>query len=539
MGRTGSSWSRFLALFGVSGLSGSEQETRDYLGQRLGLYFQILWIMYLIRYTGVALLGSIRGSTWQDLTSTSRLIHLGAVVFAFATARLTRSPRLNLEQLGLIDAAGTIAVGVAHAAALGFTAKAPTVELGMVLVFTQTLVARAAVVPSTASRTLAIGCTNLAMLIAAGYVAGRNSQATSGVQPWLWVYRICEWGGISLLLTAAISQVTYGLRRRFEQLARLGQYTLKEKIGEGGMGVVYRATHGMLRRPTAIKLLPPERAGARAIQHFEREVQITSTLVHPNTVAIYDFGRTPEGVFYYAMEYLDGIDLERLVNFDGPQPPGRVAHILKQVCAALGEAHSRGLIHRDVKPANVVLCERRGYSDFAKVVDFGLVKDLSPAADAHSVTMAQTFVGTPLYLAPEVVTGGTVDERSDLYSLGCLAYFLLTGRPVFRGATSVEICANHVHARVVPPSEFAPAPLSLEFEAIVLGCLEKEPGRRPDSAEALAISLEALQDVAPWNPADARAWWAERGSAARRSSLPGPAAAENVTLAVDLRARVE
>ena len=190
---------------------------------------------------------------------------------------------------------------------------------------------------------------------------------------------------------------------------RLGPYTLVEKIGEGGMGAVYRASHALLRRPTAIKILPPQRAGEMDLARFEREVQMTSQLTSPHTVSVYDYGRTPDGLFYYAMEFLDGIDLEELVRRDGPMPPGRVVHVLRQVCEALGEAHRAGLIHRDVKPANILLCERGGRFDVAKVVDFGLVKSVS--GSDPGVTLENTVPGTPHYMAPESAARGRPDRR--------------------------------------------------------------------------------------------------------------------------------
>jgi serine/threonine-protein kinase len=240
-------------------------------------------------------------------------------------------------------------------------------------------------------------------------------------------------------VATAGSGVIYGLRREVRRALRLGQYTLEEKLGEGGMGVVYRARHALLRRPTAVKLLKGDRLGEASLRRFEREVQLTASLSHPNTVSVYDFGRTPEGVVYYAMEYLEGLSLEQLVAEAGAQPPGRVVHVLRQVLGALAEAHGVGLVHRDVKPGNVILCERGGLSDVAKVVDFGLVKDLD-AADALS--HEGMLVGTPLYLAPEAIRSPNADPRSDLYSLGAVAYVLLTGNHVFDGARSSRSAAT-------------------------------------------------------------------------------------------------
>ena len=220
------------------------------------------------------------------------------------------------------------------------------------------------------------------------------------------------------------------------------------------MGVVYRARHVMLRRPTAIKLLPPEKAGEETLRRFEREVQLTAQLTHPNTVSIFDYGRTPLGVFYYAMELLDGLNLAQLVGRDGPLPAGRVVRILTQVCGALAEAHGVGLIHRDIKPANIILSERGGVADVATVVDFGLVKKIDPgdADRTQAVTASNVVTGTTLYLAPEVIAGGrAVTARSDLYAVGAVGYYLLTGLPVFEAETIVEIFAHHLHTPPVPP----------------------------------------------------------------------------------------
>ena len=282
------------------------------------------------------------------------------------------------------------------------------------------------------------------------------------------------------------------------------------------MGVVYRARHAMLRRPTAVKLLKPERMGEAGLRRFEREVQLTAGLSHPNTVTVFDYGRTPEGVFYYAMEYLEGLGLDQLVAADGPQPPARVVHILRQVLEALAEAHGVGLVHRDVKPGNIILCERGGLSDVAKVVDFGLVKDLEADAGAsHDASL----VGTPLYLAPEAIRSPVADARADLYSVGAVAYFLLTGRHVFEGRTIIEICGHHLHTAPTPPSERLGRPLPAGLEAWVLACLEKDPARRPASASEAAARLERCGLAGEWTPDEARAWWVAKGrglAAARR-----------------------
>jgi len=290
--------------------------------------------------------------------------------------------------------------------------------------------------------------------------------------------------------------------------AQIGQYRLREKIGQGGMGTVYRATHALLRRDTALKVLLPERVGTVKSSRFEREVKLTAQLTHQHTVSIFDYGRTPDGVFYYAMEYLDGGDLERLVEYTGPLPPARARWILEQLCGALAEAHALGLIHRDVKPSNVILCERGGEGDFAKICDFGLVKDLNATGDP-ALTHANTLTGTPLYLAPESISSpDAVDARSDLYSLGALAHFLLTAEPVFEGKSVLEVCAAHLHQPPPAPSSRR-AGVPAAVDAVVLRCLEKKPEARFADALALRDALRACRLEDEWDAARAEAWWAE------------------------------
>jgi serine/threonine protein kinase len=299
------------------------------------------------------------------------------------------------------------------------------------------------------------------------------------------------------------------LRRDVVEAEQLGQYRLDEKIGEGGMGKVYRASHSLLRRPTAIKLLRPDRTSPKGIARFEREVQLTSQLTHPNTVAVYDYGRTPDGVFYYAMEYLDGITLNKLVGRYGPQPQERVLHILKQACGSLAEAHGEGLIHRDIKPSNLMLCERGGAKDVIKVLDFGLVRELEPGGNDPTITGTTALTGTPLYLSPEVIHKSTAaSPRSDMYALGAVGYYLLVGDHVFAGESVIEVCGHHMNTIPEPPTSRTDNPISRDLERLVLLCLEKDPVHRPADARTLLERLEQITDVPAWSDQDATSWWA-------------------------------
>ncbi|MGE0866435.1 MAG: serine/threonine-protein kinase [Vicinamibacterales bacterium] len=318
---------------------------------------------------------------------------------------------------------------------------------------------------------------------------------------------------IAVAIAAAFSQTIYGLRKAVRDSRRLGQYTLEKKLGEGGMGVVYRASHAMLRRPTAVKLLLPDRSGQDALARFEREVRRTAMLTHPNTVTVYDYGRTTDGVFYYAMELLEGASLEEIVLVDGPQPEARVIHFLEQAAASLAEAHDAGLIHRDVKPGNILVVDRGGIADLVKVVDFGLVKDAGVKARGGeelepSLTVADTIAGTPHYMAPETVTApDTVDARTDIYALGAVGYWLLTGTHLFKGKTVMEVLAHHVHSTPERPSMRLPAPVMPDLEALILDCLAKRPEDRPASAHVLRERLLACGAARRWTNARASEWW--------------------------------
>lgn len=336
-------------------------------------------------------------------------------------------------------------------------------------------------------------------------------------------------------------------RRRFNEAQlrarQLGQYTLIERIGEGAMGVVYRARHALLRRETAVKLLLPDRADEDLILQFEHEVQLTCRLTHPNTIQVYDYGHTADGIFYYAMELLEGLTLQDLADVHGAVPEERAIHLLRQAAGSLQEAHAAGLIHRDIKPGNLFLCERGGMPDTLKVLDFGLVRDISQSTstDAHAGGSSR-FVGTPLYMAPETIRQpGHGDAASDLYALGAVAYLLVTGQPVF-SAGSVELAWEmHTHSIPVPPSHRAPGPLSPEFEALILACLAKNPAERPRGMADFLDRLEHCPRAHSWTAELRAAWWSEHvkptppRSPAPQTSRP-PSEAE-ATLRIDLSSR--
>jgi hypothetical protein len=323
------------------------------------------------------------------------------------------------------------------------------------------------------------------------------------------------------------------------KLKQLGQYTLGEKIGEGGMGVVYRARHALMRRDTAVKLLLPDRADAAAIQRFEREVCLTCQLAHPNTIQVYDYGRTPDGIFYYAMELLNGLNLHDLISRFGPQPEGRVIQILTQVCESLAEAHALGLVHRDIKPSNIFLCDRGGVLDWVKVLDFGLVREFRNPSGARNEE--PEFAGTPSFMPPEAIKNSAAnDPRSDLYAVGAIGYFLLTSKCVFEDEDITELHKKQLAAVPVPPSQRTTNRISAELELVIMRCLERDPEQRPQSALELRDLFLASPRAADYTPEARAAWWAgfrrqEQASVEVKSATPSPFP----TVKVDFAGRIE
>ncbi len=495
----------------------ASEEGRDFLQGRTGDFARSLfWVAAFFWVIGWSLaeVFPARGVEFSPVGGAQRFNLAIALLFLFEWRLLRRAP-LPVEVVLAVDALGTILGGAAESL---IAASLPTPlrpELIALFGLSGILLYRSAIVPGDARRTFWIGVGAAATLPFVTYwiysKADPTTLAGSPLAYAVWALLFC---GLAVLLSTAISRVIYGLRMKVSEARRLGQYTLEEKIGEGGMGAVYRASHALLRRPTAIKLLPPERVGPIDLARFEREVQMTSLLTNPNTVAVYDYGRTPDGIFYYAMEYLDGIDLDDLVRRDGPMPPARAVHVLGQVCRALEEAHGVGLIHRDIKPANIMLCQRGGMPDVAKVVDFGLVKPLKGVDGG--VTRENVVLGTPHYIAPEAISSPErIDGRSDLYAVGAVAYFLLTGKVVFEGGTAMDVFAQHLSAQPVAPSARVGRPIPDRLEALVLAALAKEPAGRPESARAFREALAAC-DIPAWREADAAAWWRERGAMLRR-----------------------
>jgi serine/threonine-protein kinase len=319
------------------------------------------------------------------------------------------------------------------------------------------------------------------------------------------------WGVTAIAMlggaSAMVSHTLYNLKKTAHRAKRLGKYLIHGEIGEGGMGQVYFAQHSLICRPTAVKVMRPSEDGRTALARFEREIRVSATLTHPNTITIYDVGWTPERSLYYAMEYLEGLDLQQLVEKYGPLSPERVVHILKQAAGSLEEAHSRNIIHRDIKPSNIFLTRRGGIYDFVKVLDFGLAKQIK-SDTASAITKTGMLFGTPRYLAPETVYGTEkIDGRADLYCLGGVAYWMLTARPVFTSETSVEVVIDHVKTIPDRPSEVSELSIPAELEDIVMRCLEKKPSDRYQTARDLESALDAVPFSDSWNRSKAEDWW--------------------------------
>jgi serine/threonine-protein kinase len=494
----------------------------DFVRERLALVGKTLFLVsfgfYLFLLASMVLVG---GAPFVAVVK-------GPVAFGHLAASwtmgllwlLARRARLSVRSLGTLDA-------VSFVVACGFLSLMTMNDEGQILqvllALTVTVMIRAILVPSRPRRTMVISA--LAFLPTVVVCIARHNPTallpgfTAAYQKQYMTLNTVLWSILGTTLATIISRVTYGLRQQVAEANELGQYVLEEKIGGGGMGEVWRARHRLLIRPAAIKLIRPQMSGDAELllRRFEREARATAALKSPHTVQLYDFGATEDGRLYYVMELLDGLDLDTLVRQYGPVPAERVVHLLRQVCSSLQDAHGNGLVHRDIKPANVVVSRAGTTFDFAKVLDFGLVK-LDTAGLGGSGAAGQSDVklssegsasGTPAFMAPEVVLGvADTDHRVDLYALGCVAYWMLTGKLIFEGRNAVEVMFHHAHTPPRRPSTRSELPIPAPLEELVMECLDKEPASRPASAEAVSSRLVAVSLESPWTAERAERWWA-------------------------------
>ncbi len=433
----------------------SDEESRAYLQARLGVLAGLMFWSFVILLSFTYLMYFADPEIEPpDEDIISYLSVVGLVMIAFTWRVWLTRRTLTWNQLHAIDLLYAIGTGAAFGASAWFAQELRPSAPGCLLYASFMVLVRAIVIPSTGGRTAVTGTLTFLPMACVAFALRRGQE----LPEWAFVTADIVISTINVLLATIGSRIIYGLRRQVSVAMQLGQYTLERKIGEGGMGEVYRASHALLRRPTAVKLLIPDRIGGGTVERFEREVHHMSLLTHPNTVAVFDYGRNPEGVFYYAMEYLDGIDLENLVGKYGPQPADRVVSILIQVCGALHEAHHNGIIHRDIKPANVILCERGEVPDFAKVVDYGLVKQITE----NTGTSSRVILGTPAYIAPEAVSDpDSVGPAGDLTRSARWAISCSAGSPSSRARRRSMSVSNtsplrHSHSRVSRRSKCHP-----------------------------------------------------------------------------------
>jgi len=439
--------------------------------------------------------------------------YLLAFLVMAGVAAVLRRPGLSLAalrglELALFGAMFALWVAVQWFLYPTFRVEPPPVWFPFVLAnavsapWVLTIILYGVFVPNTWRRcAVVVGVMAVAPLVV-NTASGLATQSTAGHSPAYFLVGVATWVATAAAIAVHGAHRIDALRREVLAARRLGQYQLVRCLGSGGMGEVHLAEHVLLKRPCAVKLIRPERAGdPAALALFEREVRATAALTHPNTVQIFDYGYTPDGTFYYAMEYLVGPTLAEVVERHGPLPAGRAVHVLRQVCGALAEAHTAGLVHRDVKPANVVLCTRGGRRDVAKLLDFGLVLTADRLAEDGRIA------GTPAYLSPEQAAGrADLDGRSDLYGVGALAYFLLTGRPPFSGRSTEKLLAAHRYEPPWPLTDLRPD-VPADLEAVVLRCLAKEPAGRFADADALDRALAGCACAGWWTAEDAAAWW--------------------------------
>jgi len=501
----------------------------SFVRERLALYSKTLFLLsfgfYLFLLAGMTL---IAGASFFDVVlgpvAMGHLCASSTMLVLWLTASRSSTSSLTL---GAFDAFSIIAAGSCLAV---MTWNDEGQILQSLMAITVTVITRAILVPSQPRRTMLLSAMafipTIIVCIARHHPTNLLPGFTAGYQKLHMTLNTVLWSVLGTTLATVTSRVTYGLRRQVAEVTELGQYVLEEKIGSGGMGEVWRAHHRLLIRPAAIKLIRQEALVSTSsdpellMRRFEREARATAALKSPHTVQLYDFGATDDGVLYYVMELLDGLDLDTLVKRDGPLPAERAIHILRQVCSSLADAHMNGLVHRDIKPANIVVNRVGTTFDFVKVLDFGLVRldrahgDLDrtrDGMDTMKLTTTNSTSGTPGFMAPEVVLGvADIDHRVDLYSLGCVAYWLLTAKLVFEGESVMQVMVDHARTPAPRPSLRVELPIPAPLEDIVMECLEKDPSRRPSSASVLEARLGMIPLTTPWTAERAQRWWTAR-----------------------------
>jgi tRNA A-37 threonylcarbamoyl transferase component Bud32 len=471
---------------------------------------------------------------WANFESTDAIavvmVILSLALFAY-TRTSKRDPAVILE-IGLAYLVlGSLALGMLWHVGTpppGYQLTTQISWVGAVLLMF------AAIVPTPPLKMLGVGVIAASMNPMAMLIARAQGRWDFGATINAFVMHYPDY--ILVGVAVLISQVVTRLGQQVTKAREMGSYQLGELLGRGGMGEVYKAKHRMLARPAAIKLIRAETLGAAdddtarlAIMRFQREAEAAANLRSEHTVELYDFGVTSDDTLYLVMEYLDGMDLETLVRQEGPLSPGRVAYIVRQVCDSLDEAHSYGLVHRDIKPSNIHVGRVGRKHDFVKVMDFGLVKTLADAGaeDTLATVPGQMALGTPAYMSPEMALGETVDGRTDIYALGCVAYFLLTGELVFGGEKAVNLIAKHLQAEPVPPSERTTQSIPRELERLIMKCLAKDPNNRPQSAAAVSEALSWVPTDA-WGEKQASQWWGQLRAGNLESTLTSALPVERV-----------
>ena len=502
------------AMASVGSGSGLAAETRDLLQTRLrsvALVFLLGTLAFLVRNLLLRMHDPVLYANFLVLDA--------SLVAIFLWLRPPNSPsllRLRMVELAIFGlmAAYFVVIHSRFVVILGRAGAAvglrETLD-SVVLVFFSLIATYGMFIPNTPRRTAVVASVLAAVPLVAGSVLWTRHPEIRGPLGGLftpvWV------SGNALMMLIAIATAVAGtavvqvIRRESFEARRLDQYQLGELLGAGGMGEVYLAEHRLLKRPCALKVIRPGRGGdPGAMTRFEREVRATARLSHPNTIEVYDYGHADDGTFYYVMELLRGLSFEDLVRH-GPLPPGRAIFLLRQACAALGEAHASGLIHRDIKPANLFAARRGGLDDFTKLLDFGLVRSLAPGS--AELTLDGAIAGSPLFMAPEqAADSAPPDARSDVYSLGAVAYFLLTGRPPLEGPSVLAVLAALARDAPPPPSELSPG-IPADLEQVVLRCLAKDPACRYPTAADLDRALASCRSSADWGADRAALWWRE------------------------------